>query len=326
MKYRAFGSTGLEISEIVFGAGFVGGILLGDDDAVKREAIRRALAGGINWIDTAPSYGDGRSETALGWLLQEIDETPYLSTKFRIEPDRLDDIAGQISESFEASLGRLQRDGVDLLQLHNQIGPETTDRFLGIDDVLRPGGVADALDGLREQGLIQFIGFTAIGDPDCLLKIVRSGRFDSAQVYYNLLNPSAAYAVPEGWSSPDFAGLIDHCQQAGMAVLNIRVMAAGIIATDVRTGREIPMYDGADVPIEEERARQVLGALGDLQGTRAQAAIRFALDNDKVSGVLIGCTELSHIDEALAAVDMAPLSNEAMENLRRLYASNFGRP
>ena len=68
MRYRPFGRTGLQVSELVFGGGWVGGILIHQDDATKRAAIERALEAGINWIDTAPSYGDGESERALGWL------------------------------------------------------------------------------------------------------------------------------------------------------------------------------------------------------------------------------------------------------------------
>jgi predicted aldo/keto reductase-like oxidoreductase len=79
MNHRTFGRSGIEISEIVFGGGGVGGILIHQDDATKREAIRRALAGGINWIDTAAMYGNGKSEEALGWLLPEAGATPYLS-------------------------------------------------------------------------------------------------------------------------------------------------------------------------------------------------------------------------------------------------------
>ena len=69
MKAREFGRTGLEVSELVLGGGAVGGILVHAGGDAKLEALRRALAAGINWIDTAPSYGQGRSETALGWLL-----------------------------------------------------------------------------------------------------------------------------------------------------------------------------------------------------------------------------------------------------------------
>ena len=92
MRYRPFGRTGLQVSELVFGGGWVGGILIHQDDDTKRAAIERALEAGINWIDTAPSYGDGQSEQALGWLLQEVAKKPYLSTKVRLDLGRLDDI------------------------------------------------------------------------------------------------------------------------------------------------------------------------------------------------------------------------------------------
>jgi aryl-alcohol dehydrogenase-like predicted oxidoreductase len=79
MKHRVFGRSGIKVSEIIFGAGAVGGILVHKDDATKREAIRRAMAGGINWIDTAAQYGNGKSEESLGWLLPESGAKPYQS-------------------------------------------------------------------------------------------------------------------------------------------------------------------------------------------------------------------------------------------------------
>jgi L-glyceraldehyde 3-phosphate reductase len=326
MKRRRLGRTGLEISELVFGGGWVGGILIDADDEVRRQAIRMALDGGINWIDTAASYGDGKSEAALGWLLKEIDDQPYLSTKFRIAPERLHDIPGQIRASFEASLGRLRRRHVHLLQLHNPVGPKTTTGELGIDEVLKPGGVADTLEALKAEGMTDFIGFTAFGDTECCRRLIASGRFDTAQIYYNLLNPSAGQQVPANWSAHDFGRLIDSAHEHGVGVLNIRVLAAGVIATDVRHGRESPMYGrGSDIVAEEARAAKVVAALDGWPGTRAQAAIRFALDNAKVSGVLVGLARLSHLQEALAAAAMPPLAPEIRQRLERQYASDFGR-
>src|SRR3954464_15371090 len=104
MKHRTFGRSGIEVSEIVFGAGAVGGIVIHKDDATKREAIRRAMAGGINWIDTAAQYGNGKSEEALSWLIPESGAKPWLSTKFSLDVDDLKDIPGQIEERFRASL------------------------------------------------------------------------------------------------------------------------------------------------------------------------------------------------------------------------------
>jgi D-threo-aldose 1-dehydrogenase len=325
MRYRTFGRTGLEVSELVFGGGWVGGILIHQDDDTKLQALKGALAGGINFIDTAPSYGDGRSEEALGWLLREVDERPYLSTKVRIDPGRLDDIPGQIEASLSASLRRLRRDSVDLLQLHNHIRPETTAGALGVDRVLGKGSVADGLERLREQGLTRFIGITALGDGAACRRVIESGRFDSAQVYHNLLNPSAARTMPPGWSGQDFGGLIAACRAQGVAVMNIRVLAAGVLAADERHGRENPVTENAELAEEERRARAVFQALGTEYGTRAQTAIRFALANPDIACVIVGLAELSHLEEALAAAEMGPLPEEALAKLERLYATDFGR-
>ena len=150
------------------------------------------MAAGINWIDTAPSYGQTQSEQALGWLLKEIDTVPYLSTKVLLDTARLDDIPGQVERSVHDSLRRLNRDSVDVLLLHNPIEPAATGNAVAVDHVLRANGAADALERMREEGLTRYIGFTALGDAASCRQVVDSGRFDAAQVYYNLLNPSAA--------------------------------------------------------------------------------------------------------------------------------------
>ena len=96
MKYRKLGSTGIDISELVFGAGAVGGIVFQPDHETQLEAVRRALNAGVNWIDTAPSYGNGQSEENLGWILKEVDSDPHISTKVRIGAEHLGDIPGEI--------------------------------------------------------------------------------------------------------------------------------------------------------------------------------------------------------------------------------------
>jgi D-threo-aldose 1-dehydrogenase len=325
MRHRPFGKTGLQVSELVFGGGWVGGILIHQDDDTKLKALRRALDAGINWIDTAPSYGDGRSEEALGWLLREVDAIPHLSTKVRLDLSRLDDIPGQVEASFERSLERLRRENVDLLQLHNPIASQTTEQAIGIDRVLGKGGVADALERMREQGATKYIGITALGEAAACKDVIASGRFDSAQVYYNLLNPSAGQAMPAGWSAQDFSGLLGTCREHGVAPMVIRVLAAGVLASERRHGRENQITEGADLKSEEARARAVFQALGDRYGTRAQTAIRFALANPNVACVLVGMAELSHLEEALGAAELGPLPKDALDRLQPLYASDFNR-
>ncbi len=331
MNYREFGRTGLKVSELVFGGGFVGGILVHADDATKLAVLRRALQAGINWIDTAPSYGHGESERALGWLLKEVAETPYLSTKVRLDIGDLSDIPGKIERSVEASFERLQRDSVDLLQLHNPISAETgggtavaSGAAIGIDDVLRKDGVADRLERMRAQGLTRFIGLTALGEVGAIRRTIESGRFDSAQVYHNLINPSAARAMPAGYSGHDFTGVIAACRSVGAAVMNIRIFAAGVLATDARHGREVVITQGSEIPLEEKRAHAVFERLGDKYGSRAQTAIRFGLANPDIACVIFGLAELSHLEEALGAADLGTLPQEALDELNTLYVAEFG--
>lgn len=323
MKLRAFGRTGLEASELVFGGGFVGGLLLHQPDDVKLMAVERAVEAGINWIDTAPGYGNGKSEEALGWILPELEAPVHVSTKVRLDPARLGDIRGEIERSIEASLERLKRDGVDLLQLHNPIAAETGGGALACDLVLGP--VADALDRVREDGLTEFIGLTALGEAGPVRRAIESRRFHSAQVYYNLINPSAARLLPPGWSGHDFSGVIAACTASGTAVMAIRVFAAGVLATDRRHGREIVLTRNSEMPAEEARTRAVLAALGTGHGTRAQAALRFVLANRDIACAVIGLAEPAHLEEALAAAQMGPLPQSALTALDRVYAAEFQR-
>ena len=327
MKYRQLGSTGIEVSELVFGAGAVGGIVFQPDRETRLGAVRRALNAGVNWIDTAPGYGDGQSEENLGWILKEVDSEPYISTKARIGADHLADIPGEIQRSMEASLERLQRESVDLIQLHTAVTRERGAQrgSVSIDDVLGDGGVLAGFERMRDQGLANLFGFTGFGDTDCLHTLIQSGRFNSVQTYYNLLNPSAGRTVPAGFSAHDYGNLIALAHENGVGILNIRVLAAGAIAGQDPSGGPAPgISPGSSAADDMRRAAKVADALAGQEGTMAQTAVRYSLTNPGVSGVLVGFKVLSHIDEALAAVDMGPLSDDTMGRLDELYESDFG--
>ncbi len=325
MKTRKFGGAGVEIPEIVFGGGRVGGILIFADDDTRRAAVRRALDSGIDWFDTAMSYGNGKSEEALGWLLEEVPETPRVSTKVTIDLDRLDDIPGQIEKSVHASLTRLRMDSVELLQLHGQIEAEPGGRAIAGDDILKPGGVLDGMERMRDQGITRHLGLTALGDAGQICKVIDSGRFDSAQVYYNMINPSAAQAMPPGWTGHDFSGVMAACRTHGMAVMAIRIFAAGYLATAERQGRESILTKNTVAEEEERKAQAVFDTLGDQYGTRAQTATRFVLSNPDVSCAVVGLAEIGHLDEAVAAMEMGALPEPAMLHLNELCTSDFGR-
>ena len=229
MQYRMLGNTGLRVSEIGFGCGNVGGLMVRGSHDQQISSVRHALDLGINYFDTARAYGEGQSETNLGRVLEEIGEEVILSTKIRLESDALQDIAAATASEVEQGLARLGRGSVDLIQLHTRlVEKREPGRFaMTPDEVLGPGGVIEAFKRLRDQGRVGFFGFTGLGDVEAIHALVDSGEFHSFQAYYNLLNPSAGQAVPEGFSALDYGRVIDRAAAGGMGVVIIRVLAAG---------------------------------------------------------------------------------------------------
>jgi len=323
MRKSIFGRTGLEISEIAFGGGVTGGILIIESEATRWAALQRAVAGGINWIDTAPLYGNGTSEETIGRHLSVLSPRPHVSTKVRLDRDDMADIGDAIKRSLERSLERLQLERVALFQLHNQIGTAVGDRPpLSTRQVLGP--VADTFDRLKEQGLIQASGISAVGSTSACLEVIGSGRFDTAQIYYNAINPSAAWSsTAADWKGQAFCGIIAACWRLNMGMLAIRVFAGGTLASPQRPDRLVMMTSDTDLDNEVRCAAATRAALGASHGTPAQAALRFTLGNRDLSSRVIGITELAQLDEAFAAVARGPLPAEGIAKLDQLWATDF---
>jgi aryl-alcohol dehydrogenase-like predicted oxidoreductase len=323
MRKSFFGRTGLEISEIAFGGGVTGGLLINASEATRWAALQRAVAGGINWIDTAPLYGNGASEETIGRHLAVLSPQPHVATKVRLDRDDMADIAGAIERSLEQSLKRLQAGRVALLQLHNQIGTAIGDRPpLSTRQVLGP--VADTFDRLKEQGLIQASGLSAVGGTAACLEVIESGRFDAAQIYYNAINPSAAWSrTTAEWKGQEFCGLIAACWRLNMGMMAIRVLAGGPLAGPLRPDRLAMMTSDTDLDNEVRCAAAVRAALGPSYGTPAQVALRFTLGNRDLSSRVIGFSELNQLDEALAATERGPLPPEGIAKLDQLWATDF---
>jgi len=325
MRKNFLGRTGLEISELALGGGITAGILIKADELTRISALMRAVAAGINWIDTAPLYGNGASEETIGRHLSAISPRPHVSTKVRIEPKDRDDLRGAIERSLEGSLKRLRTDRVAVFQLHNQIGGAVGERpSVTPAQVLRTGGIADIFDSLKEQGLCRAIGMTAAGDTAACLQVIASGRFDCAQVYYNIINPSAAWSrSPVAWKAQDFSRIITSCFRQHMGILAIRIWAGGPLASTSRPEQLSVFMSGTDVDSEMRRAAAVRTTLGDLYGNPAQTALRFAVGNRDLSTCVIGISALAQLDEALAALDRGPLPVEAITKLEALWATDF---
>jgi len=329
MQYRMLGRTGLRVSEIGFGCGNVGGLMTRDGHDEQLDAVRHALALGINYFDTARAYGEGKSETNLGRVLDEIGEEIVLSTKVRLESDALGDIASATVAHADQGLARLGRDSVHLMQLHTRLVNRREDGRFGMTpaEVLGPGGVIEGFKRLRDRRRVGFFGFTGLGDVEAIDTLVDSGEFDSFQAYYNLLNPSAGQSVPDGFSALNYRRVINRAAAQGMGVVVIRVLAAGVLSPTPESGggtsRE-PLSAGSDYERDVARAHK-LGFLKD-HGLESlpQAAIRFALMKPEVGTVLVGFSNNTQIDEAAGCSGAGPLPERAIAGLREIWKSDFG--
>jgi aryl-alcohol dehydrogenase-like predicted oxidoreductase len=316
-----FGRTGLTIPRITLGAGWVGGIVIRGDEAERRAVLDGAVEAGVDWIDTAALYGDGVSEQMIGAWLRGRSSRPRLSTKFTVDLGA-PDLAGQMMRSVEASLARLGLEKVEAILLHNTViadpAARRSGREIAASEVLAAGGMADAMERLRREGLCDWLGFTALGEPSGAAAVIDSGRFDVAQVYYNMLNPTADAPAPPGWNSTDFIGLLHKCRAGDMGVMGIRIFAAGHLGTDERHGREIPLTANSEAKAEEARATAAFAALTDASGSAAQRALRFGLACDLLSTIVIGVGEVWHLAHALEALALGPLAEAELQALTEL--------
>jgi L-galactose dehydrogenase/L-glyceraldehyde 3-phosphate reductase len=329
VNYRRLGKTGLKVSEIGFGCGNIGGLIIRGTHQDQLNAVKKALATGINYFDTAPSYGDGRSETHLGDVLSELNPDIILATKVGLTLEDMRDVKGAVQRSVDESLRRLRRSSVDVLQLHSRVALTRSSApwtgALSVEDVIEDNGVADAFEAVRSQGLTRFIGLTGIGEAEALHRIVDSGRFDVLQAYYNLLNPSAGWSVPNGFKGYDFKSIMDKAAARGMGVAAIRVMAAGALGgIEARAGYASPTVGGPLVPSSEyekdEAAASRLSFLvfGDVKSL-PQAALRFVLMHPAVSVALVGFSNLRQIEEAAECSGAEPLPKSHLDRLKKIW-------
>ena len=324
MQSRSLGKTGLTVSTLGFGCGNVGGLIIRGTPAERERAVARAMELGVNYFDTAPSYGDGESERNLGQVLKALKARVQVGTKFRLDPHDLHDIPGAVARSLDQSLKRLAMERVDLFQLHNRIESARGAGALSLGDVLNE--VVPAVQKLRQQGKVGFCGITALGETRALHQAIDSGTIDTAQVCYNLLNPSAGFQVPSGFPAQDFGGLLNRTRERRMGVIVIRVLAAGALSgVEARHPVAVPSVDpiatAPDYRTDVTRAQR-LGALvreGHVENL-IEASIRLAVSSDAVSTVLVGYSSLEHLEAAAAAVNRGPLPPAALQRLGALWS------
>lgn len=315
MKYRTLGKTGISVSEIGFGAWALGGQWGGQDDRESVAALHRALDGGVNFIDTAQGYGDGRSERVIAEALRTRSEKVFVATKtppaagpwppspYCHHRDRYN--AAYLRSNVEDRLKQLGVECLDLLQLHTWTAAWNND----------PQPLLD-LQKLRAEGKIRWIGIsTPEQDQSCVVDLMRAGLVDTIQVIYNIFEQQPA------------AQILPVAAETGTGVIVRCVFDEGVLTGKYAADDTFPDSDFRHRYFMGDRmARSVkrvaaiqddIKQLGlDSQYSMADVAALFALNHPAVSTVITGIRTVSQAEKNAAISDKRPLSQEAMTRLR----------
>jgi len=330
MEMRIFGRSGMQISILGFGCGAVGGLMVRGDPADQERAIGRALDAGVNYFDTAVQYGNGESERNLGRALKKLKPVDVVvGTKVRVPPDTKS-MAEVVAKSLEGSLQRLGLERVDIFHLHNPITAAGGGDTLSTRQVLEE--VVPAFEALRRQGKTRLLGITAIGDTSALHAVIDARIFDSAQVIYNMLNPSAATALPPDYPAHDYGRLFGHAQAAGVGVVGIRVLAGGALSGSawrhpIASPPPAPIGSGRTYDGDLRRAQRLAPLVEHgFAASIAEAAMRFCITHPAMGTILVGVATPQQFEDALSAVLKGPLPQAAIDQLAQLQQDFAGEP
>jgi aryl-alcohol dehydrogenase-like predicted oxidoreductase len=329
METRAFGRSGLKVSLLGFGCGAVGGLMVRGTPADQERAFTRALDAGVNYFDTAAMYGDGISEQNLGRIYRKLKPRNFIyGTKVRVQAAEKQSIRAAVNASVDASLQRLGLERADILHLHNPITADGAGNFLTAEQVLQE--VVPALEGLRQQGKIGMLGFTAIGDTSEVLKVIEAGVMLSAQVSYNMLNPSAGAAVAPNYPGQDYGRMLDRLAAKGTGVIGIRTLAGGALtgsAARQANASPAPPPIGSSMDFDDDvtRARRFLPLIDEgLATSLPELATRFAISHPSMGTALMGLASQDDLEQAIAAVEKGPLEDAALKRIAAVQASFAG--
>jgi aryl-alcohol dehydrogenase-like predicted oxidoreductase len=317
VKKRPLGKTGEQISEIGFGCGNVGGLMIRAEPRERLQAAEHAIDLGINYFDTAAQYGNGQSERNLGRVLGELKPDVLVGTKLRLDADDVDGGHERIDLHLNASLDRLDRDSVDVLYYHGRIRNPGGDRASGLTAAQVLGPLLDSFQIFRDQERVRFLAFTGLGDSEAVLEVIASGAFDVFHCYFSAANPSAGFPVPADFAPQNMQQMIDRAVEAGMNAIAIRILAAGALGGEAERhplagGTGGSLITGTDYEADVQRAERLRPIAGEVGATLPELAIRFALSKPGIASTLVGFSSLEQIDEAARAAEAGPLTDEVV--------------
>lgn len=313
MNYRKLGRTGFDVSEIGYGAwGISGKQWIGAEDKESLKVLRTAIDKGINFIDTALAYGEGKSEKLVGRAVSDAEVNVRIATKVppknRLWPARsgigIDDVFpyDYIVACTEESLRNLGMDAVDLQQLHVW-NPDWIDR----DEWRR------AFEDLKTSGKVRAVG-VSINDhqPDTAIALIETGLIDTVQVIYNVFD-----------QTPEMR-LFPACIKHNIGVLARVPLDEGSLTGRINESTTFPAGDFRNSYFRGERKREVAehvqAIVDDLDLPDSNSvpltAIRFCLSHPAVSTVIPGMRSLTSVDGNLMASGQGPLPEAIIEKLR----------
>jgi aryl-alcohol dehydrogenase-like predicted oxidoreductase len=313
MKYRALGRTGLQVSEIGFGAWAIGGSWWGkQQENASIEALHQALDLGVNIIDTAAGYGDGKSERIIGRVLKERKERINVATKTPPAPGPWPpspycDMNVRYAEKYlrdniEERLRNLNTDCIDILQLH------TWTRAWNKNP--RP---LDILKKLQAEGKIRFIGIsTPEHDQNSVIDLMRRGYLDTVQVIYNIFEQEPA------------AELLPAAMECNVGIIVRVVFDEGILTGKYTKQTQFPKDDfrrryfaGDRLERAVERVEAIKEEIAGTPLTMPHLALKYALMHSAVSTVIPGIRSVAQAQENTAVSEQKDLNDDLMIRLRR---------
>ena len=320
MNYRKLGRTGLEISEVGYGAWGIGkSQWMGAEDDESLRALNRAIDLGLTFIDTALGYGDGHSERLVGQTVRARDETVHVSTKIPpknlifpaptgLHPDETFP-ADHVRECTETSLKNLGLETIDVQQFH-----------VWQDEWLGEGDWQEAVEDLKREGKIRHFG-VSINDhqPANAVKLIESGLVDTVQVIYNVFDQS-----PED-------ELLPACREHGVGVI-VRVpfdegALTGAITPETQfdEGDFRNHYFRDDRKREvQERVRAIVSELGVTEDEIAEIALRYILSHPAVSTVIPGMRSVRNVERNMRVGDGEGLPEDQVRLLKNhRWVRNF---
>lgn len=319
MRYRTLGRTGLEVSEVGYGAWGIGGIQwTGGDDEEAIRALHLSIDGGLNLIDTALAYGGGHSERLVGQVVRSRSEKIAIATKIpplnrewpaRDVPLREVFPADHIIRSTEESLRNLGVETIDLQQLH-----VWTDHWAQETEWL------EALTRLREAGKIRFIGLS-LNDyqPSNSLAALRLGVIDAVQVIYNIFE-----------QAPEDA-LYPLCEELNIGVLARVPFDESGLTGAIRPETVFPESDFRAFFFRGDRKQKVFDRVERLKlllnheaMSLPELALRYVLSHEAVSTVIPGMRSTRHVTSNLSWADGRRLSADLKWRLKQFAWDRTG--